>query len=282
MADLTSVALRHEELLDSLRGTHLEPGQLAFWWFGQLTYLLRFGEVTAMVDPYLQPSDRRGKPPLLTPAECDVVDVFLHTHDHSDHIDPWAVPRLAAETKGVFVAPRAHRQRMLDLGVPADRLVAINAFETVEVGGLTVEAIPAAHEFLSVTDNGLYPFLGYIIRGNGSSCYHAGDTVWWEGLQAELRARLPIDVAFVPINGRDAERYARNTIGNMGFAEAADLIGQLPIGLACPAHWDMFEGNREDPTKFTSYYEVKYPDQRYWVGAGGQRVIVHGGWHAER
>lgn len=274
MSDHTSVANQHDALLASIANTALADGQMAFWWCGQITYLLKFGATTVFVDPYLQPSPHRNKPPLLTPAECADIDVIVCTHDHTDHIDPWAVPQLAEQTRAVFVAPRAVRRRMLELGVPEERLVALNAGESAAVGGVGITAVASAHEFLDRTEDGLYPYLGYVLRGNGVTAYTSGDTVWWEGLQAALAEQLPIDVAFVPINGRDAERYRRNCIGNMTFAEACDLVCMLPVGLAVPAHFDMFSGNSEDPTRFTEYCAAKYPGQRWWLGAAGQPVVV--------
>jgi L-ascorbate metabolism protein UlaG (beta-lactamase superfamily) len=163
---------------------------------------------------------------------------------------------------------------MAELGVAAERLVLLNAGETADLGAVSVTAVASAHEFLDVTPDGLHPYLGYILRGGGVSAYHSGDTVWWEGLQAALRAQLPLDAAFVPINGRDGERYRRNCIGNMGFAEACDLVCGLPVGLAVPAHFDMFAGNSEDPLRFVDYLSAKYPGQPYWLGPAGEPVVV--------
>lgn len=38
--------------------------------------------------------------------------------------------------------------------------------------------------------------------------YHAGDTLRWDG-QAELLRRHRVDVALLPINGRDVEAFTR-------------------------------------------------------------------------
>ena len=65
----------------------------------------------------------------------------------------------------------------------------------------------------------------------------------------------------VPINGRDAERYLRNCIGNMTFQESVDLAGELMPRLVIPGHWDMFPGNTADPTDFSTYLEAKYGDK---------------------
>lgn len=274
MAAWDEVARSGEALLESLAATPVGPGQVAFWWTGQHSVILKFGESLVFCDPYLQPHERRNKPPLLTPEQGAEFGLVLCSHDHLDHLDPWAIPRLAAASPAAFVAPRAHRERMLALSVPAERLVLLNDGETAHVKGIAVTALKAQHEFFEETADGLFPYLGFVLEANGARVYHAGDTLWWEGLQARLRGLLPLDVAFVPINGRDAPRFRRNCLGNLSFAEAVDLVGPLPVGLAVPTHFDMFDGNTEDPTKFVDYLEAKFPGTPSWLGPAGEPMVV--------
>lgn len=274
MAAWDQIARRGDALLESIAGTSVGSGQVAFWWTGQHSVILKFQAALVFCDPYLQPHERRTKPPVLTPEQCAGFDLIVCSHDHSDHIDPWAVPGITAASQATFVAPRAHRQRMLSLGVPADRLVLLNDGESAVARGVMITAIKAEHEFFEETDDGLFPFLGYVLEANGVRVYHAGDTLWWEGLQARLRELLPLDLAFVPINGRDAVRLRANCLGNMSFAEAVDLVGPLSVGLAVPTHFDMFESNSEDPTKFVDYLATKYPGVPSWLGPAGEPVVV--------
>lgn len=274
MAIYQEVALSGQALLDSLAAATPARGEMVFWWLGQQSVILKVGASLVFIDPYLRVSERRHKPPLLTPAQCAGFDLIICSHDHSDHVDPDAIPGIAAASQAVFVAPAAIRERMMSLGVPADRWVGLNDGETAKVRNVEVTAVKSSHEFFDQTADGLFPYLGYVVSGNGVRAYHPGDSVWWEGLQARLRSLLPIDVAFMPINGRDAERYRRGCIGNMGFAEAADLVAPLPVGLAVPTHFDMFDGNLEDPTRFTDYVEAKYPTQATWLGRAGEPVVV--------
>jgi L-ascorbate metabolism protein UlaG (beta-lactamase superfamily) len=103
--------------------------------------------------------------------------------------------------------------------------------------------------------------------------YHSGDTLVYEGLLTTLR-RWKLDAAFLPINGRDAERYLSGCIGNMTYQEAADLAGELEVGLAVPTHWDMFVHNSEDPAKFVDFLAAKYPRVRSWAGKAGERATI--------
>jgi L-ascorbate 6-phosphate lactonase len=197
--------------------------------------------------------------------------VVCCTHDHLDHICPVAVASLARETEAAFVAPEAHEQRMLALGVPEGRLILLNDEDVAQLGDLKVSAVKASHEFFDMTPEGDYPYLSYVLEAAGKTIYHAGDTVWWEGMQSRL-AKWRYDVAFVPINGRDAKRYQAGIIGNMTYQEAVDLLAGLDVKLNVPSHYDMFDSNREDPQKFVDYMNVKYPGRRIWVGKPTERV----------
>jgi L-ascorbate metabolism protein UlaG (beta-lactamase superfamily) len=81
--------------------------------------------------------------------------------------------------------------------------------------------------------------------------FHAGDTIWWPGLEDELRELAP-DVAILPINGRDAMREAQGLWGNLGAREAAALAAAAGVPVAIPCHFDGVEGNLGDPDAFVA------------------------------
>jgi L-ascorbate 6-phosphate lactonase len=245
----------------------------AFWWLGQHSFLVKLGETILLIDPFLGEMEGRNVPPLFGPEDATSVQLVCCTHDHLDHICPTAVSGLARATSAIFVAPRACEERMRSLGVPENRLVLLNDGEDATVHNIKVNAVKASHEFFDETPEGLFPYLGYVLESSGKTIYHAGDTVWWEGLQARL-SKWSYDVAFVPINGRDAKRYKEGIIGNMTFQEAADLLGGLNVALSVPDHYDMFDSNLGDPQAFVDYVNVKYPDRRVWVGEPTERVEI--------
>ena len=76
--------------------------------------------------------------------------------------------------------------------------------------------------------------------------YHAGDTIVTDALREALDP-LGIDVALLPINGRDVEREARGIVGNMGAAEAVELAVAIGSSTLVPYHWDGFAGNTVSP-----------------------------------
>ena len=250
-------------LMKSIREAPCPPGTCTMWWLGQMGLMIKADGMLLCADYYASGSAGRSFPPPIPAEEVAGVDVFLGTHDHSDHIDHPAW-KIWAKTcpNARFVFPKAHMQSVLDDGVKPENCIGLNDRESCSAGGITVHAIAAAHEFLARDpDTGLYPCLQYVIECSGFRIYHAGDTLRYDGMLDKLASFGPFDAALVPINGRDAERYKRNCIGNMTFQEAVDLTGELSPRFVIPGHWDMFRSNPGDPDAFCDYLYAKYPGQ---------------------
>ena len=272
---MAEVHLSGQALIEDVNNTKAIPGTGVFWWLGQHSFVLKLSTMRIYIDPYLDPNPDRQTPPHFHPEEITNADLVLCTHDHGDHIDPYALAGIvAASPEAQFVGPRPHRKRLLDIGIPEERLHLLSHEESLSLNGITVTAVKAKHEFFEEGPQG-FPYLGYVIQGNGITAYHSGDTLVWEGLCSHLK-RWKLDVAFLPINGRDAARYRVGCIGNMTFQEAVDLAGELEVGLAVPSHWDMFAMNSEDPQKFVDYLAAKYPERKAWVGPTGSGVRFSG------
>ncbi len=229
-------------------------------WLGQMGLMIKSGNTTMCIDYYATQDGSRQTPPPFPAEELRNVDIFAGTHDHLDHIDHEAWKIWAKNIPDAkFVFPVMHRDSVLADGIAPENAMGINAGDTLQIGSITIHAIPAAHEFLDRdTDTGYYPYLQYIIETEGVRIHHAGDTVRYEGMLPAIKAFGKIDVELLPINGRDARRYSNNCIGNMTYQEAADLAGEVGPGIVIPGHWDMFADNSADPQAFADYIEVKY------------------------
>ena len=252
------------------------PGQLALWWLGQHSFIAKTGSTIIYIDPFLSPLDGRQVPPLVTPELVQHADIICGTHDHADHIDRPLWPALAdASPTAKFIVPDLLRDRLAqELPLSIDRLIGLDDGRSVEVAGIKISAVAAAHEFLDQDPvSGRYPYLGLIFEANGLTFYHAGDTVWYEGLQTKLR-KWKFDLMLLPINGRDARRLSTGIIGNMTYQEAADLSGPLQPGLVIPTHYEMFAGNPGDPAAFQEYMQVKYPTVKTHRCRHGERLLL--------
>jgi L-ascorbate 6-phosphate lactonase len=230
---------------------------VTFTWLGQAGFLMRAGGTTVLVDPYLSERAERLYPPPLDPSTLTGVDLVLCTHEHLDHLDlPTIVAVAGASPDARFVVPAPVVRQVTNAGVPLERVVAAVAHEPLFDLAVPVFPIPARHG-VDVVDaytygeelsGGQIRYLGYVVELGGARIYHAGDTIWWPGQEDALRA-LGVQVALLPINGRDPVREGDNIVGNLDHREAALLADAAGVDLLVPMHWDLFAGN------------VGFPDQ---------------------
>jgi len=230
------------------------PEAYSLSWLGQAGFLLRVGTKAFLIDPYLSdalaekyrgtatPHERVVPAPLRVEDLPALTAVFC-THRHSDHLDAPTLRQIAAQEPGCrFVVSRAEKDFAVGLGLPADRIDGVNAGETISLAGIEVDVIASAHETRECNAEGAQRFLGYIFRLPGSTVYHSGDTVCYDGLAETLAAR-PVDLALLPVNGR-----GKGVPGNLNFYEAAQLCRDANIPQLVPHHFGMFAFNTVDPT----------------------------------
>ena len=115
-----------------------------------------------------------------------------------------------------------------------------------------------AYAFGLPEDGDRVRYLGYVLETADGHLYHAGDTLRWPG-QAGLLAGLGVEVALLPINGRDPEREARDIVGNLDGAEALALARDAGIGSVVPMHHDLMEGNLGDADAFARLAAEAHP-----------------------
>ena len=164
------------------------------------TLTLEFGGTTLLVDPMLgeagsmppipnTPNDRRN--PLVDLPEVDLAhDALLVTHLHRDHLDDAAKERLAVETP-VLCQPE-DADELAESGFADVRPVE----ESVEFEGIRVTRTPARHGHGELAER-MAPVSGFVLEAAGEpTIYHAGDSVWYDGVRETLE-RFDPDVVVV-------------------------------------------------------------------------------------
>ncbi|MEO8477197.1 MAG: MBL fold metallo-hydrolase, partial [Actinomycetota bacterium] len=236
-------------------------------WLGQAGFILRAGRATALLDPFLSPRRGRLYESGLSPDAVRDVDLVLCTHEHVDHLDAQSLPSIAAASPGaVFAVPTPIVDMVTEAGIATDRVVGLQPGERLELAGLTIEALPALHgvtmddayTFGETMSGGLVRFLGYVVGTGAVTLYHAGDTIHYEGMEQRL-AEFDIDLALLPINGRDPGREARGIVGNLTAREAAWLAAEMGATTVIPMHHDLFARNRGYPAHLVESIERDHP-----------------------
>ena len=253
---LIKAELTGKQLL-SLIDQPVDQDEVRFWWLGQAGFAFRHKNFLVLIDPYLSDSlaekykhselkHLRMMPVPLPPEMIRGCNGYLCTHGHTDHMDPLTIRLIQQHSTPYFVIPRAEIERGLERGIPPDRLKTIDTGETLELAeGISVEAVAAAHERLEVDNAGYSKYLGYVISISGLRLYHSGDCIPYPGLIRTLLDRK-IDLAFLPINGRDEYRLSRGIPGNFTLEEAVELCKAAQIPHLVCHHFGMFSFNTID------------------------------------
>ena len=200
-------------------------------WWGHSTLWLADSGRTLLTDPVL--TDRlahlrrmAGPTPRL-PGEPDAI---LLSHLHADHFHVASlravpgkplliVPRGAADFAAKALGRRA-----------ASRIVELAPGEQTAVGGVTVRAVPAAH------DGGRGPWsreraqaIGFVIEGSARTWF-AGDT----GLFDAMSELGPLDLALIPVGGWGPTLAAH---GHLDAISGAEALRRSKAGWAVPVHY---------------------------------------------
>jgi L-ascorbate 6-phosphate lactonase len=220
---------------------------LVVTWLGQASFRFDVGDRRILVDPFFAEHEARLYPPLSVDEHGTGVDWLLVSHPHIDHLDPYSLREVAARSPDLTVVAPAPLETEVREASDAG-FVGVNRGDTVDLpgaGSLTV--VPAVHG-MTVADG--YPddprFVGYVLELDGTTLYHAGDTIVTDALRAALTP-LAIDVALLPVNGRTHYRELEGLVGNMGTRDAVALATEIGASILVPYHWDLFRGNTESP-----------------------------------
>ena len=240
---------------------------IAIRYLGQCGFLLQRASLAVVIDPYLTdsvdrlngfPKDfwKRAYPPPLAAAALRDVSLVLCTHAHLDHTDPETLRDIAAASPAcLFAGPKESVAVMHRNGISAERTRVLNEGEPLRLGDLVVEPVAAAHEEYETDAEGHQRYLGYLLRWDGLTLFHSGDTLATQRLSQTL-AREPIDVGFLPINGGDAARRKLGIGGNMNPVEAMALASERGFDLMVPMHHDLYFHNGASLADFAASWET--------------------------
>jgi len=224
-------------------------------WLGQAGFIIRFANKTIIIDPYLSdylskkykgsifPHIRLMTIPII-PEEIRNVDYVIISHAHSDHMDPETLTIISDKIPTCrFIIPAAEIEEAINRGVKREQIIPCNDGQTLSLHNkIKIIGIASSHETLKINSKGQHHFLGYVFQLGEINIYHSGDCIPYKGLNEKIKTQN-IDLALLPINGRDDYRASNNIAGNFLIPEVLELCKVVEIPNLIVHHFGMFAYN---------------------------------------
>lgn len=242
-------------MMEKVRSLELKSGEVAIFWLGQNSYVLKTSEGTIFaIDPYLSKSENYSyihpEPPV-KPEEFKVHFIFC-THDHLDHTDPIALPIIMKHSPNTIIfGSKETRNHLISLGVDSDRVKALEFNEPIHVRDLKVTAYYSIPPEEADTTH-----FGYLFEVEGVKIYNMGDTCQSVVKKPELilapLMNVGLDVAILPIIGDTPQRRPEDAL------LWAKLIKPKVV---IPSHYGCFRDRDIDPQRFVQLFK-DYPEMK--------------------
>ncbi|HIH19001.1 MAG: hypothetical protein UW92_C0001G0010 [Candidatus Jorgensenbacteria bacterium GW2011_GWA2_45_13] len=199
-------------------------------YLGHSCFQVRLGNIVMLFNPAsadLLGGKKRMQKSGLNPRtvrECDLI--FLSNEDPAN-CEPDTVKEISERAFSSVVAPKP---ALAKIGVSDRFKIDVRTGDKFSVKGIDIEVVKAVHPQVQ------YP-VGYIVKGDGLTIYHAGDTYSFTDM-----ARIKCDVALVPIGGGSVmDPFAANS-----------AVKEMRPKVAVPMCYNTFETIQQDPNEFVN------------------------------
>jgi len=231
--------------LDPRRFATPPDSGLRVTWMGHSTILLEIDGHRFLTDPIWSErvgpvtfsGPKRWYPPLIALKDLPPLDAVVLSHDHYDHLDYATVVALR-ERNPTFVAPLGVGAHLERWGVPANRIVELDWWDSRVFGDLTLRAVPARHASgrVLLVDDGAKLWSGYAFLGAHHRVYYSGDTGLFPGLRTIGERLGPFDLTMIEIG-----QYDRAWPDwHLGPEQAVEAHRRVRGAVMLPVHWGLF------------------------------------------
>jgi len=223
---------------------------LRITWFGHSSSLVEIDGVNVLIDPVWDEraaptqwaGPKRFFPPTLSLEDLPPIDVVLISHDHFDHLGAGTVQRLARmeslqQTR--WVTASGVGAILARFGMDSSRCTELNWTERVQVGSLTITALPARHfSGRSLFNRFETLWASFALVSPKHRVYYGADSGEWYGFRDIGEAFGPFDLTMLEIGAYDP-LWADIHMGPEGAVRSFHALGGH--GLLMPIHWGLFD-----------------------------------------
>ena len=231
---------------------HTDPAALAVapasglrvTWFGHSSTLVEIDGRRLLTDPVWSEraspvawaGPHRWYPPTIALAQLPPVDAVLISHDHYDHLDTATIIAMRG-WHNIFIVPLGIGAHLARWGIPAQRIVELDWWQSTRVGALTVTLVPARHASGRVNAQGDQTLWGgFALVGRRHRVYYSGDTGLFDAMTEIGRRFGPFDLAMIEAGQYDADWPD----WHLGPEQAVLSAQRVRARALIPVHWGLF------------------------------------------
>jgi len=199
-------------------------------YLGHSSFKVVLGNVVMLFNPVV--SDTIGSSRRMLKSALDVhaireCDMIFLSNEEAGNCEPESIKEISDRCYSSVVAPRPALSK---INVSDRFKVDVRTGDKFNMKGMEVEVQKAIHP------QSAYP-VGFVVKGDGLSVYHAGDTYSFTDM-----ARIKCDVALVPIGGGAVmDPFAANSI-----------VKEMRPKVAVPMHYNTYDRITQDPNEFVT------------------------------
>jgi L-ascorbate metabolism protein UlaG (beta-lactamase superfamily) len=217
-------------------------------WFGHSSLLVEIDGARVLIDPVWEQraapvqwfGPKRFFAPTLRLDQIPRIDVVLVSHDHYDHLGANTLRNLAklpATANAQWITSAGVGKILNKSGVHA--VQELDWTESVQVGGLTLTALPARHfSGRSLFNRFETLWSSFVLASPNHKVYYGADSGEWDGFQEIAQAYGPFDLTMLEIGAFDP-LWADIHMGPDGAVRMFRTMGAK--GLLMPIHWGLFD-----------------------------------------
>jgi L-ascorbate metabolism protein UlaG (beta-lactamase superfamily) len=181
-----------------------DSDQLNVTWLGHSSLMINIDGYKILADPVFEkrvsvlgPTRFNGDMPLDI-EEIPEVDAVIISHDHYDHLNKYSVQHLV-EKSNKFIVPLAVGARLVDWGVPRDKIVELDWWQEYQLDqNLVIAATPAQHfSGRGIFDRNETLWASWVIQTPFHNIFFSGDSGYFGGFKQIGEKYGPFDMTFI-------------------------------------------------------------------------------------
>lgn len=218
---------------------------LRLTWLGHSTVLIEIDGTNLLLDPiwgdrpspFTWAGPMRWYPPPVALDDLPEIDAVVISHDHYDHLDyPTLVQMKDWDSK--FVVPLGVGAHLEYWGIPADRIVELDWWDTAKINTIELACLPSRHASGRFVNDYMHTlWAGYGFIGPKHRVYYSGDTGPFPAMKEIGEKYGPFDVTMIEV-GAYHRTWPDWHIGPEQAVKAHHLVGGKVF---LPVHWGMWD-----------------------------------------